>query len=51
MGVLEGLEPQPVFHFFEETELENDRITKIKTAWNDNLEKLKMTFKPKIYIF
>lgn len=30
-----------LFHQFEEIELENDRITKIKTAWNDNLEKLK----------
>ena len=30
-----------LFHQFEETELESDRITKIKTAWNDNLEKLK----------
>lgn len=38
---LRTIKNEVIFHCFEETELENDRITKIKTAWNDNLEKLK----------
>ncbi len=38
---LRMIKNEVIFHCFEETELENDRITKIKTAWNDNLEKLK----------